>query len=435
MSKYFVEVVIGKKNWLRLFSLFLLHSVSCVGLFVSMYQPVFAETGNTGAELHDTVPGNNSGASEKIANEAGSRHQYYYFRPEKTGAGAFYNPISMIVEGGLGGLYNKKLTGVEWEAGARELWRQLSNPVGAISQYGTKAFFYNEFIPHIGKGRNFAPNYWWHLIGGGFRTKLIEEYYHYNQYSRPRTMAWLTIYSMHFLNELVQAEHFYQIAQEGDLKLDENRSIDALPDLLFFDWLGGVLFNLDPINRLASGTFHLREWTYQSQLNPVTGRLLNNGQLYWARLHISGPFGLSVLTGEQISTFNISIDVAHDYQLSFGTGVKAKTFHFDSTGNIDAEALSLNFGIYWSKDDNPLVIATYEMANKEAIAQNPRVVNEYTEKTIINIYPGLFEFYGFRPGITLSYQKEAYFAGISIIGWPAGVIFSTPQKEKYLNAF
>jgi hypothetical protein len=232
----------------------------------------------------------------------------------------------------------------------------------------------------------------------------------------------------------VQAEHFNQLYEDKGEEYDNNRTVDALPDLLFFDWVGKILFSYEPVNRFASRTLHLRDWSHQSQFNPATGRLLNNGQLYWARLRLYGPVGVSVLSGEQISSLNISLDIHQDYQLSFGMGIKPKTFYVDSSGNVDAESIVRDFGIFLSKNDNPLIVATYEPEDKGAIAKNPNSINEYTQKTIINIYPGLFEFHGFRPGITLSYQKESYFAGISVSGWPTGFIFSTPQNDKYLNA-
>ena len=360
--------------------------------------------------------------------------EFYYFSPHKTGAAAFYNPWSMVIEGGLGALHNKKLENFDLQTGGSELWRQLSNPVDAVSQYGTRKFFYYEFIPHLGKGRNFAPNYWWHLIGGGFRNKLMEEYYRYNGYTYPKTMAWITLYTMHFINEYVQAERFYQLHEQGNADVDDNWVVDALPDLLFFDWVGKIIFSYDSVNRFASNKFHLRDWSYQTQYNPSTVRLLNNGQLFWARLKVYGPFGISALTGEQISTGNITVDVYQDYQFSLGFGAKPKTFKVDSSGNIDAESIALNFGMYLSKNDSPIVVASYEMAEKASINENPEAINEYTDKTIINIYPGLYEFYGMRPGFTFSYQKEAYFFGISISGWPAGLILSTPQKQKYLDA-
>ena len=418
-----------------LFRVDLLKSMLFIGLAILQPQSGLCETDKVDRLTQGVARGSYEVEKEENKPELRTRHEYYYFSPEKVGAAAFYNPVSMVVEGGLGGLYNKRLSDVQWKIGARELWTQLSNPVDAVSQYGTKDFFYHEFVPHIGKGRNFAPNYVWHLVGGGFRNKLMEEYYRYNGYSYPKTMAWLTLYSMHFLNEIVQAEHFHQLLEEGGTAIDENRTVDALPDLLFYDWVGAVIFSFDSVNRLASSTFHLSDWSSQTQLNPVTGRLQNSGQLYWARINISGPFGFSVLTGEQISTFNLSMDLENDYQLSIGTGFKPKTFHVEEGGKVDADSVALNFGIYLSMGDSPIVVATYEMADDAAIERNPRAINEYTDKAIINVYPGLFDWFGFKPGLTFSYQKDAYFFGASVSGWPVGLIFSTPQEDKYINAF
>jgi hypothetical protein len=142
--------------------------------------------------------------------------------------------------------------------------------MGTVRAYGVRKFFWYEFVPHGGKGDNWLPNWTWHLIGGGFRTRLLKEYYTYQGYEHPILAAWLTSYSYHLANEAVEAEKYE----------DGRGSEDALADLLFFDWVGKLIFEIDAVNRTAASTFHLSEWSYQTQWSPSSNRLFNNGQRY-----------------------------------------------------------------------------------------------------------------------------------------------------------
>jgi hypothetical protein len=92
-------------------------------------------------------------------------------------------------------------------------------------------------------------------------------------------------------------------------------------------------------------------------------------------------------------------------------------------------------GLYYSINDNPVLTITYEPEDKSKADVNTSYDNEYTQKLIVNLYPGLININGFKPGLTLSIQKGAFFLGISNSNWPIGFIFSTPQDQKYLNAY
>ncbi len=348
---------------------------------------------------------------------------YYYFHPTKAGAQAFYDPLQQIIEGGFGALYNMKIDEFEWLDGIKKLNYSLAHPIEVINNYGWKKFFYYEFIPHTGKGANWVANYTWHFIALGMRTKLLEEYYRYNKYPYPWAFSLTTIYTLHYINEVIQAAKFKSL----------RGSVDALPDLLFFDWLGALFFSFDPINNFMTKYLHLTEWSHQTQLNPFTNRLINNGQLYWARFNIWGPISVSVLTGEQTSTFNLTYSI-DKHQISFGVGGKVKAFIGSDNGDTETSGLVLDLGLYYSINDNPVATLTFEPRDKAAQKKFPDYYNEYTQKIILNIYPGLIDINGFKPGLTISIQKGAFFIGISSGSWPIGFIFSTPQGQEYLDA-
>jgi len=257
------------------------------------------------------------------------------------------------------------------------------------------------------------------------RSKLMEEYFKYNHYKYPRLMSVGTMYLLHYVNEVIQAEKFK----------DSRGSVDAIPDLFFFDWIGMVFFSFEPVNNIATKVFHLKEWSNQTMINPLTNRLINNGQLFWTRVHIWKNFSLSALSGEQINSINLTFGFKKNHQISLGFGGKVKTFLAGNTGDTDTAGFVYDVGLYYSINDNPVLTITYEPEDKSKAESNSFYDNEYTRKILINLYPGLIEINGFKPGITISFQKNAVFFGISNSNWPIGFISSTPQEDKYLNAY
>ena len=350
---------------------------------------------------------------------------YYYYNPEKAGAQAFFHPLQIAIEGGFGALYNRKIGEFNWSEGFSKVNHSIFNPIDVVSDYGWGKLLYYEFIPHLGKGQNYVANWVWHFTALGMRSKLMEEYFKYNHYKYPRLMSVGTMYLLHYVNEVIQAEKFK----------DSRGSVDAIPDLFFFDWIGMVFFSFEPVNNIATKVFHLKEWSNQTMINPLTNRLINNGQLFWTRVHIWKNFSLSALSGEQINSINLTFGFKKNHQISLGFGGKVKTFLAGNTGDTDTAGFVYDVGLYYSINDNPVLTITYEPEDKSKAESNSFYDNEYTRKILINLYPGLIEINGFKPGITISFQKNAVFFGISNSNWPIGFISSTPQEDKYLNAY
>jgi len=331
----------------------------------------------------------------------------FYYHPDDIGAHAFQYPLNIVLGGSFGALYDRTLDDFAFKQGLTSIGRSLADPIGTVNAYGAKKFFRYEFIPHIGKGYNWLPNWNWHLIGGGFRTRLLKEYYIDHEYEHPGLAAWMTAYCYHISNEVVEAEKYENGAG----------SEDALADLLFFDWIGKLLFDIDAVNRVATVQFHLSEWSYQTQWSPASNRLFNNGQLYWVRYHVVGPISLSILTGEQVNTYGVSYAIADNRHVSIGYGVKAKDLALTKEGDAIASGLSFNAGLYYSVNDNPVVVASYEgrgTADKNIVKK----VNALKSKLIINLYPGSLLLAGLRPGFSFIWQNDAVYFGITFAVWP-----------------
>ncbi len=354
---------------------------------------------------------------------AAQERQYYYYGPDGRGAHAFHNPQNFIVQGGLGALYEERLDTFDWIAGFSTVNYSLSQPVKVIGEYGWGRLFYREFVPHLGPGQNYVPNWVWHFMGGGMRTKLMEEYYTHHGLKHPRIWAWLTMYAYHYLNEAVQAERFK----------DHHRStVDPLPDMYFFDWAGAVLFRFDRVNRYMSGKLHMREWSYQAQWNPLTMRLINNGQLYWLRRKLYGPVSLSFLTGEQISSLNLTVGFGQGQQLSLGLGPKSKAFIAQKNGDTDPSGIVWATGLFYSVDDNPFVTVTFEPRGGEGSHGKTIPLSE-TGRCILNIYPGTIDVFGIPLGMSVVYQRSTLFVGWSFGLSPAGLALTVPRGNEVLN--
>jgi hypothetical protein len=339
---------------------------------------------------------------------------YYYYDPDGLGAHAFYNPQNFIVQGGLGALYDERIDQFDWAGGFTTVNKSLVNPIDTVSEYGWGRFLYREFVPHLGPGQNYVPNWVWHFFGGGMRTKLMEEYYAHRGFKQAKLMAWLTLYSYHYLNEAVQASRF---------KKHDRATVDAIADLYFFDWAGALLFQFDVVNRFMSGTLHMREWSFQAQYNPLTQRLMNNGQMYWMRAVLYGPVSLSFLTGEQITSLNLTYEWGAGRQLSVGAGPKSKAFIARKNGDTDPSGIVFSGGLYYSIRDNPFVTFTYEPGAWDAGGRSSVFARG---RYLLNVYPGPFRVLGHPIGTSFAFHRESVFFGLSVGPMPAGLAFSTP---------
>ena len=261
--------------------------ISSVLIFIMIFS---ADPGKVLAQQSEEKPGEKIkgvSTSEDLngtgdSNEKKTVH-YYFYKEDDSGSRAFHTPWNLFIEGGFGALHNRKIDNFHFRDGADSLWYNISHPFSVISDYGWKNFFMDEVVPNPSGNDNYIANWTWHFIGGGFRCKMMEEYFIYHGYSYPKLMAWITMYSMHFTNEAIQQETLHG-------------PVDPIADLYIFDFLGKLLFEIDEVSYFASEYLHLTDWTYQTQLNPQKLRLLNNGELFWVRLKIYGKLSGSILT-------------------------------------------------------------------------------------------------------------------------------------------
>ncbi|MEK7705394.1 MAG: hypothetical protein AAB426_10580 [Myxococcota bacterium] len=366
-------------------------------------------------------------AESAVASDAGD--ELWFYGSDGCGARAFSTPWNVAVSGGFGALYGHTLSGFDWQHGATVLGRTIANPVDAVSEYGWRRWLRNEIVPSRGT-QAWNPNYGWHLVGGGMRTYLLKEYFASQGAQYPTLYAWLSTYAMHLSNELLQAVKY------------ERYSEDAVADLFIFDVLGKLVYEIRPVRELASGMLHLRDWTFQTQWNPLTDRLLNNGQLFWVRAHVAGPLSVSAVTGELVNTVGITWELSHQRQVSAGVGLKARGFALTDQGDSRALSFQLNAGLYYSVDDNVYAMLTFDPedhANTRYVTSRTGSTlpngdnNVLSSRVMLNLYPGFLQHGDFRPGITIAWSSDALFVGLVSNDWPIGLVGSSLLPRKYAD--
>ncbi|MEE2960862.1 MAG: hypothetical protein VYA34_08965 [Myxococcota bacterium] len=331
------------------------------------------------------------------------KDKFYYYDSQPVGAQAFYTPWNFIMEGGYGALYGWRLDTFDFSSGAKVVGRSLLDPITTVEHYGYGRFFWHEFIPHFGEGMSWTPNWNWHLIGGGFRTRLLKEYYLHQGSEYPTANAWASTYLMHYFNEIIQAAKYPK----------EYGTVDAIADLVFFDFFGKLLFEIDAVNEFFAKTLHLREWSFQTRWDPQTKRLDNHGQLYWVRYEVYDPLSIGILTGEQASTVNITWRVDHKHQWTFGIGTKPKDILLTAGGVAKPSSIVFDFGFFYSVNDNPLVVFTYEPAD------TPVYHTVLWDSVIrLNFYPGTLGLDSLEESasLALTWDQGTFYAHC-VVGW------------------
>jgi hypothetical protein len=340
-----------------------------------------------------------------MAEEPKETKEYKFYNSDGIGAHAFYTPYSFVLEGGTEAAYYRRIDKLQYGRGLKNVGYSVFNADKVINTYGGyDKFFKDQFLP--AQNGAFAPNYGWHLIGGGFRSRLLEEYYIDHNVSHPRALSWATLYLGHLGNEAAQAEHA------------DNGSVDPLADLLFFDWVGKVMFINDDTADFFSKKLHLTEWTYQQTYDPINNRLLNNGQQYWLRYAITEKISVSLLTGNIHNSFALTMNDSQNRQLSLGLGLKPEAISWNEQ-EPKSNLISYSVMVAYSENDNPLITGFYQTGSKIAVSDGKDYNAEGkddisgSKKIIVNVYPKWIKIDKRMFGITFGSIYDGYFFGIT----------------------
>jgi hypothetical protein len=317
---------------------------------------------------------------------SGDEEPYFFYQGLNYGSEALIHPVRLIINGGYGILQidrrSNRIYEVDYETGALNVWRNLSNPFKAIGVHGWADFLEREIIPVSLNSHkaHYWPNYTQHLIGGGMSYRLYVEWFRYHGYYHPKMLSVMTIAAYHVLNEVVENNDYV------------GWTTDPIADLYVFDPLGMLLFSFDSVARFFGQTLHMADWSYQPSINLANGNLENNGQNFAMKLNIPWLERWQLFYhygthGELGFTRRLN---EHD-SFSFACGFKASEL-IDITDGIKGVDLAFTGGLFY--DRNNSLLASLLVAQTK----------EYRIR--FNIYPGLFTIGPLTPGFFVADRRH-----------------------------
>jgi hypothetical protein len=341
-----------------------------------------------------------------------SQTTYHYFRTVDYGSDAMFNPISVLMNGGLDVLQSysssTRASEIPWDIGGTSVWRSVSSPAYWINRYGWNKFLSQEVFPtslNIKKAQ-WAPNYFLHIVGGGMVYRKLSEWYDYYGFPLPYVLGAITSMGYHSFNEIV----------ENGPTLHPNT--DCIADLCIFDPLGIILFSFDGISEYFSVEFGLNDWSPQPALSfgPIAFR--NFGHCFVMRYPLTATKHTSVFLHLGKSTLlGASLKINGGGAVSFGAGAtQTGVWEVDAANGIPTNSIRVGAtaGFFFDRNNSLLVSLL--------------ISEYYLEKIRLNIYPGaassFFAPFGFF--LTLG-DRGTYAIGITMRGSPAGVGLYAPQ--------
>ena len=330
------------------------------------------------AEVSPMVPW-----SETIEGKEGS---YFFYRGLDYGSQSLIHPLRLILNGGFGIMQisnrDNRPGKIMYARGARNVVKNLANPFWSINVNGFWDFLSREVIPiSINSGKaQYWPNYMNHLFGGGMSYRMMVEYYRYHDYGQPRTMAGLTIFAYHFLNEVVENNDHI------------GPTTDPVADFWIFNPAGILLFSNDKVARFFSQKLHMADWSYQPGFMPWREELQNHGQNYAVKYHLNaaGSRSLFYHWGSH-AELGLSFTRQDGRCISFGLGLVAKNLL-----EVDQISKTLDLaasgGIFYDRNNSLLVSLLFARSK------------DYRYR--LNIYPGLINLGPFKPGFFVGLNKD-----------------------------
>jgi hypothetical protein len=337
---------------------------------------------------------------------------YYFYRPLNYGSEAMFNPIAVLMNGGLDVLQSysssNRVNGVEWGIGATSVWRNVTSPAYYISRYGWKKFLMQEVIPtslDIARAQ-WVPNYTLHLIGGGMEYRKLSEWYDYHGYPVPFVFGAATTMGYHFINEVV----------ENGTMIRGNT--DAIADFCIFDPLGILLFSFDGVAQYFSSTFGMNDWSPQPSFsfNPLSFR--NFGHSFVMRYPVTESKRTSAFLYLGKSTLiGVSLKTDVENSISFGAGgTQTGVWEVESTNGIGTYSIHVGAacGVFYDRNNSllaSLLISEY-----------------YLERVRLNIYPGVICSSYLSPGFFFTLGgRGTYAVGITMQIVPFGIGMYAPH--------
>lgn len=306
------------------------------------------------------------------------------YKANPIGSDANFNPLSYYLNLGFDTTQNPNYFSQEnYFHNHGVLWQRVRTPFKTIEDHGGMGYFLGtEFF-----GLRSSPNWTLHFIGGGYDFRWMAEWYEAHNVPYPYVFAFISAYLANIGNEAIETTAI------------QVNALDNIADLYFFDIAGKLLFLNDSVAGFFYNDLKMRAWHFQPMLNVRKGQIENAGCNYIFRPELFGreyrPFlqlGLTQMAG-------VSRLVTEEDALTAAIGVALK-----DPLEIEGDFIA---GLMWDKRDALLASVVFNGSANLAVR--------------LNIYPDVYNLFGFKTGIYTSYSKTSEFAFGLNLGVGAGL--------------
>ncbi len=338
-----------------------------------------------------------------IPSSAQQQH-YYFYKPAQTrGSDAAFSPLTLLLNGSFDAMRiatheEHDLTSYKWKNDFQNVWNNISNPIATVRAFGWGNFRRQELF-NLSFNINdlqFIPNIADHVIGYGMQYVKVTEWYDAHGYPQPVLWGIGTSLVYQYVNEMVQ---------NGGLIY---ANVDCVADYDIFNVLGFALFSIDGVKKFFAESVQLNDWSLQPLYVPRNHHLENVGQEFVLRYKLPfmeryAPF---VCWGVN-SVVGLSYRYDDENSVSFGIGRAVvgmtrieRDMFISTTPKLDGAV-----GIFWDNDGS-LLAGLVVRGSTSLNAQ-------------LNVYPGLVEFGGIRPGCYIGMgEKEGLVLSVTFKGMP-----------------
>lgn len=335
--------------------------------------------------------------------------KYFFYKPAQSrGSDASFTPLTLLLNGSLDALRigpdaGRDLSAFKYKTDFQNVWNNVTNPIQSVRAYGWDRFRRQElFNLSFNMGDlQFIPNIADHTIGYGMQYVKITEWYDAHGYPEPVLWGLGTSLVYQYVNEMMQ--------NGGAIYTN----VDCVADYDVFNVLGYVLFSFDGVKSFFSETAELNDWSLQPLYVPRNHHIQNTGQEFMLRYRL--PFAQKVapfISWGVNTVAGVSYRYDNACNVSLGVGQSVTEMKIITRGEFISSTPQLDpaIGIYWD-DDGSLLTSLVVRGGSSTNVQ-------------LNVYPGLVEFHGIRPGCYVGAGgHEGLVFGVTFMGLPVSLGF------------
>ena len=334
---------------------------------------------------------------------------YYFYKPSQTrGSDAAFSPLTLLLNGSfdatrIGRHEIRDLSSYNWRNDFQNIWNNVSNPLASIRAFGWQEFRRQELfnLSFDNNDIQFIPNIADHTIGYGMQYVKITEWYDAHGYPQPVLWGLGTSLAYQYVNEMMQ--------NGGSIYTN----VDCVADFDFFNVLGYVLFSFDGVKRFFSETVQLNDWSLQPLYVPRNHHIENTGQEFILRyrLPFADEYAPFVCWGVN-SVAGVSYRFDKTNNISIGVGQAVTEMGINRRGDYISAAPVLNTAVGLFVDDDGSLLSSLIIRGGSST------------NVQLNVYPGLIDFFGIRPGCYLGVGgTEGLVFGVTFMSLPVSLGF------------